>query len=60
MAGLSAIGGAAEELRIYVPAITVTMVAALRVDSDYAGTSCHDRDWARDYTSMSTQTVFSR
>jgi hypothetical protein len=27
MAGLSAIGGAAEELRIYVPAITVTMVA---------------------------------
>jgi len=27
MAGLSAIGGAAEELRIYIPAITVTIVA---------------------------------
>jgi len=27
-AGLSAIGGAAEELRIYIPAITVTIVAS--------------------------------
>jgi hypothetical protein len=28
MAGLSAVGGAAEELRIYVPAITVVIVAS--------------------------------
>ena len=27
MAGLSAVGGAAEELRIYIPAITIVIVA---------------------------------
>ena len=38
MAGLSAAGGAAEELRIYIPAITVVIVAGA---ADYISISTH-------------------